>query len=398
MADLILHKRSSVAASVPSAAQLNVGEIAINTADGKVFIKKSDGTVVQVGGGAGSGTVTSITAGTGLTGGTITTSGTIAASFGSTAGTICQGNDSRLSDARTPTAHTHPLSDLTVSGAATNDVATWNGTAWVPQAPASSGAPVGAQYVVMTADGTLTNERVLTAGNHVTVTNGGSTATLDWRYNAAKRTIIESEMNATGNLTLNSSGTGATVAYTTAGLHDANRLGIGNIQTGTTTTGRAAIGSATIEQVTLGSGIVKFCAVVKVPTLSDGTNTFLVQAGLHDNLAGAPVDGLYFEYTHSVNAGDWTTYVYNNSGTTGGFDTNVAVATGNWYRLEIEINAAATQAIFSINGTVVQTFTGTIPNGAARLMGFMVQIRKTAGTTNRSVYADYIGFTTEVTR
>jgi hypothetical protein len=53
----------------------------------------------------GGGGVTSITAGTGLTGGTITTSGTIAADFGSAAGTVCQGNDGRLSDARTPTAH-----------------------------------------------------------------------------------------------------------------------------------------------------------------------------------------------------------------------------------------------------------------------------------------------------
>ncbi len=43
-----------------------------------------------------SGTVSSITAGTGLTGGTITTNGTIAANFGTTAGTVCEGNDSRL--------------------------------------------------------------------------------------------------------------------------------------------------------------------------------------------------------------------------------------------------------------------------------------------------------------
>jgi hypothetical protein len=62
-------------------------------------------------GAGGGGTVTSITASTGLTGGTITTTGTIAADFGSTAGTICQGNDARLSDSRTPTAHksTHAI-------------------------------------------------------------------------------------------------------------------------------------------------------------------------------------------------------------------------------------------------------------------------------------------------
>lgn len=52
-----------------------------------------------------SGTVTSVTGGTGLTGGTITSSGTLAVSYGSTVGTAAQGNDSRLSDARTPTAH-----------------------------------------------------------------------------------------------------------------------------------------------------------------------------------------------------------------------------------------------------------------------------------------------------
>lgn len=33
--------------------------------------------------------------------------------FGNTAGTICQGNDSRLSNARTPTAHSHPTSEIT---------------------------------------------------------------------------------------------------------------------------------------------------------------------------------------------------------------------------------------------------------------------------------------------
>ena len=32
--------------------------------------------------------------------------------FGATAGTVCQGNDSRLSDARTPKAHTHIMSDI----------------------------------------------------------------------------------------------------------------------------------------------------------------------------------------------------------------------------------------------------------------------------------------------
>jgi hypothetical protein len=33
--------------------------------------------------------------------------------FGTTAGTVTQGNDSRLSDSRTPTSHTHSITDVT---------------------------------------------------------------------------------------------------------------------------------------------------------------------------------------------------------------------------------------------------------------------------------------------
>lgn len=40
-------------------------------------------------------------------------------------------------------AHTHPLGDLTQSSATTGQVPTWNGTAWVPQTPASGGGGGG---------------------------------------------------------------------------------------------------------------------------------------------------------------------------------------------------------------------------------------------------------------
>ena len=46
------------------------------------------------------GTVTSVAAGTGLNGGTISTTGTLSVKYGTAAGTACQGNDSRLSNAR----------------------------------------------------------------------------------------------------------------------------------------------------------------------------------------------------------------------------------------------------------------------------------------------------------
>ncbi len=49
MANTILHKKSSTASAVPSAGSLALGEIAINTADGRAFVKTGAGVVVDVG-------------------------------------------------------------------------------------------------------------------------------------------------------------------------------------------------------------------------------------------------------------------------------------------------------------------------------------------------------------
>lgn len=49
MADKIIHKQSSVAEKVPLPGDLLLGELAVNAADGKVYLKKTDGTVVQLG-------------------------------------------------------------------------------------------------------------------------------------------------------------------------------------------------------------------------------------------------------------------------------------------------------------------------------------------------------------
>lgn len=59
-------KRSSVAGKVPTTAQLELGELAVNTYDGRLFLKKDDGTeaIVEL---VNSGRL--ISAGTGLTGG-----------------------------------------------------------------------------------------------------------------------------------------------------------------------------------------------------------------------------------------------------------------------------------------------------------------------------------------
>ena len=53
MASVIKVKRSEVSLNAPTSGALAVGEIAINTADNKLFIKDSTGTIKEIGGGAG---------------------------------------------------------------------------------------------------------------------------------------------------------------------------------------------------------------------------------------------------------------------------------------------------------------------------------------------------------
>lgn len=60
MANIVKVKRSATPAKVPTTSDLQLGEIAVNTYDGKMYIKKDDGTasIVQIGaGGGGSGDV-----------------------------------------------------------------------------------------------------------------------------------------------------------------------------------------------------------------------------------------------------------------------------------------------------------------------------------------------------
>ena len=137
MANTIIHKRSSTASAVPTAGSLSLGELAINTTDGKVYLKKGDGSVVEVSSNSNHshGNITNVgSIGLAANAPIITTTlGVLTTgSFGSAANTFCQGNDSRLSDARTPLSHTHSAADITsgtlanarTTAVSTNDAST----------------------------------------------------------------------------------------------------------------------------------------------------------------------------------------------------------------------------------------------------------------------------------
>lgn len=139
-------------------------------------------------GGGGGGTVTSVALtapGIFTVAGTpITTSGTITLSFTSqSANTFLAGPTTGA--AATPSYRTMVNADLPVC--ASTKIYKSNGTTMVcdDDAGASSGAPTAAQYVTLATDATLSNERVLTAGNGITLTDAGAGSTITVALNSA---------------------------------------------------------------------------------------------------------------------------------------------------------------------------------------------------------------------
>jgi hypothetical protein len=121
-----------------------------------------------------------------------------AGEFGTTAGTFAQGNDSRLSDARTPTAHTHVIADITdyqafssivtVASSKTLELtdankllkATAAVTLTVP-ADSTTNFPVGTEIAVVQ----YTSGQVTFAGSGVTINSKDSKLLIDGQYASA---------------------------------------------------------------------------------------------------------------------------------------------------------------------------------------------------------------------
>jgi hypothetical protein len=132
---------SSTSTNVPLAANLAAGELAINTADGKLFYKDSGGVVQTIASKAGNVNVSSISFGsTGLTPSTATTgavtvAGTLGVANGGTGATSLTANNVILGNG------TSALQ--VVAPGASGNVLTSNGTTWTSATPAASGASKG---------------------------------------------------------------------------------------------------------------------------------------------------------------------------------------------------------------------------------------------------------------
>ncbi|MGD9697623.1 tail fiber domain-containing protein [Acinetobacter sp.] len=139
--------------------------------------------------------------------------------FGTAVDTVCQGNDARLSDSRTPLAHTlDSHSNVTITSNTSGELLKWNGTAWINNTLAEAGisATSHTHSYLPLAGGTLTGQfKVLTGGQSellIDATTDVAYARVAQNFSSSKTLSLESKGNV--NIILDSANTATGKTFT----------------------------------------------------------------------------------------------------------------------------------------------------------------------------------------
>lgn len=193
------------------------------------------------------------------------------------------------------------------------------------------------------------------------------------------------------NAFININGIAAAVSMVSSTVNDqGGHPGQAVATTGTGSTGTAALtlSVAGTNALRFGYGELDLETVLYVETLSDGVDTFSVRAGYNNAFAGDGTDGIMFRYTDTVNGGRWQCVTRNNN-VEAIIDSTVPVVAGTWYKLHINVNHAADEVQFYINGVLVATQTdATIPTNRTSYQ--YIGILKSLGANQRRLVIDYV--------
>lgn len=170
---------------------------------------------------------------------------------------------------------------------------------------------------------------------------------------------------------------------------DGNHPGNIQLQTGASTSSAPSINSNDGMWL-FGGGVTTFETLVYLNFLSGSPDTYSLRIGYSNQINGtSPTEGLWFQYTDTVNSGQWVlTSVA--GGVTTSTSSAVAPTATAWNKLKIVTNAAGTLATFFVNGTSIGTVAGLPTVVATDEFGIQVCIIKTAGTSSRNMAIDYI--------
>lgn len=205
-------------------------------------------------------------------------------------------------------------------------------------------------------------------------------------------TVAATEFFYAGACFAQPSGTGATVSRSAS---EAGHPGIFNCLTGTTTTGHGTFASGGSSVAIIGGGVVRWSAVLRPSTLSNGTNTYTIRSGWCSALNANGTEAIMFRYTDSVNSGNWEAVCRNSNAETV-ISSSVPVASATWVKLSWEANSAGTEVEFFIDDVSIGTINTNVPTTGMRFLPLSVV--KSAGTNARGCEIDAYWATYTVTR
>lgn len=202
---------------------------------------------------------------------------------------------------------------------------------------------------------------------------------------------------ALGDLTSYASGSGASTQIGTYGQDLAERaLGVSQSDTGSTATGRAGLGTASMLALAPSVARYKICVRTAFEALSTPTDRFTWIFGLTDAISasGQGTNGIGFRYSDDQNSGRVECFSRGGAVDLATFDTGLS-ADVDFHVYEVRLNEAGDTAEFYVDGALITTFTGgQIPLTTQRF-GFGYKIEKSVGTNQRNISTDWIYFESE---
>jgi len=190
-------------------------------------------------------------------------------------------------------------------------------------------------------------------------------------------------------------GTAGNAGYTATNV-TAQHPGVATVHTSSSTTGAGIFYLDTL--ILLGGGQITAEWLVRVSALSSVAQTYTARLGFGDTFDGTDyTNGAYLEYTDGTNDGNWVSKTANN-GTRTSTNLSVGPTTTDWQKIKLVVAAAGASVEVQIDRVSVGTNTTNIPTAASRWVGPQMSILKSAGSTQRNLYADYFYYTQALTR
>ena len=195
-----------------------------------------------------------------------------------------------------------------------------------------------------------------------------------------------------GEFTQYISGTGASVQNGTYG-QDAinNAIGVTQVDTGTTATGRAGLGTVTGALFSPTLSRIKYVGRHALEAVSSVAETFTARIGLADffTVGTDGTNGLFFSYTDLVNGGRWLAVARVAGVTVQSVDTGIAPDV-DYHLFEVVLDEDGQQARFYIDDVLVATINAPTLPAVNNKMGAGVQIVKSVGTGQRNLSTDHM--------